>query len=198
LTLDPAFPALWITTADGSAQLSLPGRGESQSSVGLVFTGDTAEESVLLSSLGAGLRVIRRTNPAPGFVLELYRSDEVQPVYRAELPPNGRLLIPLARTNLELIVTTLPGLLVNVRYLPNLWLAWVGLALALIGAAGYTVAAGWWAIQLAPWSQNHTVIVLQGSDPNRVEALAQQLQAPHDPATVAIHADARQSEVGNG
>ena len=50
----------------------------------------------------------------------------------------------LARTSLELIVITLPGILVNIRYHPNLWLAWVGLGLALAGAAAHLVPwAGW-------------------------------------------------------
>lgn len=172
LSLAPVYPALWVATADGAAQLSLPGRADPQPAVGIVFAGNTTEESVLLPEQGAGLRVVRRSAPTPGFVLELYRSDEVQPVYRAELPATGRVVIPLARTNLELVVTTLPGLLVNVHYLPNLWLTWVGLALAVAGAAAYLGQAGWLVVQAAPWPRGRTVVIVQSSHARWIDAIS--------------------------
>ena len=182
LSVRPAYPALWVASADGTAQLSLPGRADAVPALGIVFDGSTTEESVLLPAVGAGLRVVRRLLPEPGFVLELYRSDEVQPIYRAELPANGRVVIPLPRTNLELIVTTLPGLLVNVHYLPNLWVAWLGLALALVGGAAHRSRAGWAAVQVAPWAPGRTVVVVQTSDPRWADGLAARLAAPAAPA----------------
>jgi hypothetical protein len=182
LTLAPAYPALWVATADGSARLSLPNRNDPQPAIGIVFADGTSEESVLLPELGAGLRLVRRVLPEPGFVLELYRSDEVQPVYRAELPASGRVVIPLARTDLELVVTTLPGLLVNVHYLPHLWLTWVGVALAAAGAAAGFTAAGWLIVQVAPWTPDRAVVIIQSSSPQWVDTLVDRLQQPDAPA----------------
>jgi hypothetical protein len=166
----PAYPGIWVATADGSERLTLPGDNKARSNIGLVFTNPGSEESILIPDQGAGLRVVQRGNNN-GFVLELYRSDSVEPVYRAEMTEQGRLAIPVEDEGLELIVRTLPGLQVDVRHLPALWLVWVGLALAVAGTLALVQPIGFLLAQIAPWSQDHAVVVLQGDQAGTIDNL---------------------------
>jgi hypothetical protein len=160
----PAFPGIWIATADGSEQLMLPGDNNLRGYVGMVFATPGSEESVLLPDQAAGLRIVQRSG-SDGFILELYRSDADQPVYRAELTPGGQLTVPLAPDELELLVSSLPGLQVDVRRLPGLWLVPLGILLALIGAVAYTRASAFALVQVAPWQAQHGVVNIQSDDP---------------------------------
>jgi hypothetical protein len=158
----PEYPGLWIASADGNETFALPGESKQRSHIGFVFANPGSEESLLIPAERSGLRVVRRTG-SNGFVLELYRSDAVQPVYRAELTPGGQLTIPLAETGGELRVYSLPGLQVNVRALPGLWLVPLGIFLALIGASAFARQSGFALIQTSEWLNNESLVIIQSS-----------------------------------
>ena len=172
----PTYPGVWIATADGSQGLALPDRSALTANLGLVFASPGSEESVLLPEQAAGLRIVQRGN-SNVFVLELYRSDAVLPVYRAELTQGGRLTIPLDPGGTELIVSTLPGLQVNVRYLPGLWLVWCGILLAIIGTLAFMRQAGFVVAQIAPWPMERSLIVLQSDHTQTIDELRTALAA---------------------
>lgn len=164
----PSYPGIWIATADGSERLTLPGEAKLRASVGLVFANAGREESLLIPDQGAGLRIVQRAG-SDNFVLELYRSDAIQPIYRAELTPGGQLTIPFAPGDTELIITALPGLQVDVRHLPGLWLVPVGILLAVAGALAFVRPSNFLLLQVAPWHGENTVVVLQSDHPHVVE-----------------------------
>lgn len=166
----PAYPGIWVATGDGSENLTLPGNAKARSNIGFVFTEPGSEESILIPSEGAGVRIVQRGNDN-GFVLELYRSDSVEPVYRGEITEQGRLVIPEDVVGLELIISTLPGLQVDVRHLPGLWLVWAGIVLALIGAIVFVRPVGFVLAQIAPWSPEYSIVVLQGDLTSTVDNL---------------------------
>jgi hypothetical protein len=166
----PAFPGVWIATSDGSAQLSLPGEGKLRSYIGLVFPNPGSEESLLLPDYGVGLRVVQRTG-SPGFVLELYRSDAIRPIYRAELTQGGQLTIPVEPDEAELLVTLLPGLQVDVRRLPGLWLVPLGIVLAIVGATAYLRPSAFVVAQVSAWGPAQSLIILQTDTPTYLDTL---------------------------
>jgi hypothetical protein len=182
IRLRPSFPAVWITTADGSEQITLPGEDKLADHIGLVFANPGSEESVLVPEQRAGLRIVQRAG-SPGFVLELYRSDTVQPVYRAELTPGGALTIPFAGSSSELRISALPGLQVDVRHLPGLWLVPLGIVLALVGTSAYWRSSGFIVVQIAPWHEDQSVVVLQTDHPETIATLQGALASLAPPLT---------------
>jgi hypothetical protein len=181
----PAYPGLWIATSDGSARLTLPGDAKLRASVGLVFANPGSEESILIPDQGAGLRIVQRGN-SNDFVLELYRSDTIEPVYRAELTEGGHLSLPFDPRDAELVISTLPGLQVDVRHLPGLWLVWCGMALALAGALAFLRSTAFVLAQVAPWTPKqtaeHSVVVLQSDRPDTIADLRATLATLTPPA----------------
>jgi hypothetical protein len=176
LQVRPAYPGIWIATADGGEHLALPGESKTRPQVGLVLADPASEESLLLPNYGAGLRIVQRAG-SDNFVLELYRSDAEEPVYRAELTARGQLAIPFPTDNLELVITALPGLQVDVRHLPGLWLVPLGILLALIGAAAFLRSSAFAIVQVAPWANGHSVVTLQSDHPEVIADLYSTLAA---------------------
>ena len=178
LQVRPAYPAIWITTADGGERLTLPGDPIPRSHIGLVFANPGSEESILIPDQGAGLRIVQRAG-SNGFVLELYRSDSVQPIYRADLTLGGQLTVPFSPTDTGLLISTLPGLQVDVRHLPGLMLVPIGFLIALVGAFAFLRPSAFIMAQVAPWSTEHTtihttvhtIVVLQSDHPAIIEEL---------------------------
>jgi hypothetical protein len=166
----PSYSGVWIATADGGERLTLPGETKLRSHIGLVFADPGSEASILVPDQGAGLRIVQRAG-TDGFVLELYRSDAIQPIYRAELTKGGQMTIPFGLGDTELIISTLPGLQVDVRHLPGLWLVPLGIFLALIGAAAFLRHSAFILVQSAPWTADHTVVVLQSDHLNIISEL---------------------------
>lgn len=171
----PTYPGIWIATSDQSEILTLPGETKLRSDMGFVFATPGSEESILVPDQAAGLRIVQRAG-TENFVLELYRSDGIQPIYRAELTQGGQLTIPFADSKNELIVTTLPGLQVDVRYLPGLWLVPLGIILAIVGALAFIRPSYFALIQIAPWTTSigttdYTVVVLQSDQPELIAKL---------------------------
>lgn len=172
----PSYPALWISTEDGSERLTLPGETKLRSQMGMVFANPGSEESVLIPDLGVGLRIVQRSG-SDGFVLEVYRSDAIQPIYRAEITDGGQISIPFGLGDTNLFVATMPGVQVNIRHLPGLWLVPVGIFLALIGALAFLRTSSFVIAQAAPWAGQHTVVVVQSDHPNIVHDLRVKLES---------------------
>jgi hypothetical protein len=166
----PAYAALWLAIQDGSARLTLPGESQFYSQLGLVFPTPGSEESVLIPDQGTGMRIVQPTDNN-GFIIELYRSDAVEPIYRAELTPGGRLTIPFAPGDTELVISTLPGLQVDIRHLPGLWLVPLGILLAVIGAFAFVPTSSFVAVQIAAWASGYSLVVAQSDHPNLVADL---------------------------
>ena len=173
--VSPSAPALWVASAGGAPSLARPGETERHEAIGLAFPSPGSEESLLLPDLAAGLRLVR-TGSAGDFILELYRSTDVEPVMRTELARNTPALVPLegedTEGNAALWIVPLPALQVDVRYTPGLWLTWVGLALAAIGVAGLIRQPAFALVQIGPWPPERAVVVLQSSHPEELAALA--------------------------
>jgi len=165
-----AYPAVWIATSDGSDRLALPDQSKLHSHIGLVFATPGSEESVLMPEQGVGMRIVQRSG-SDNFVLEVYRSDAIQPIYRAELTTGGQLSVPFAPGEIGFTVSTLPGLQVDVRHLPGLWLVPVGILLALIGVVAFLRPSTFVTIQVAPWTLDQTVVILQSDHPDIISSL---------------------------
>lgn len=176
IQLRPSYPGIWIATADGGARLALPGESKLRPYIGLTFANPGSEESILIPDQGVGLRIVQRAD-SDGFVLELYRSDAIQPVYRAELTSGGKLTIPFAPGDTDLIISTLPGLQVDVRHLPGLWVVPLGILLAFIGAVAFLRQSSFIVVQVAPWTPDHAVVVLQSDHHSIVADLRAKLVA---------------------
>jgi len=177
----PTYAGIWVSSVQDALQLALPGRSSRQPQLGLVFPDPGSEESILLPEQGIGLRIVRGSNADSAFVLELYRSQEVQPVYRAELTDAGRAIIPLGDGQPDLIVTTLRGLHVTVRHFPWVWLTWVGLVVAAVGSLSLVLRPAWLTLQVAPWGEDRTVIVLQSDRADLLADLRRQLDLLNQP-----------------
>lgn len=176
----PAYPAVLMVVSDQQAQLTLPGDPTARAHLGLVFAVPGSEESVLIPQQGLGLRIVQLAD-SNAFVLELYRSDAIQPIYRAELTPGGRVTVPLDSYDTTLVVSSQPGLRVDVRHLPGLWLVPVGLLLTLVGALAFMRQSNFVVTQVAPWGEEASVVIMQSDQPQVIEKLRADLeQLTHD------------------
>ncbi len=169
-SLRHTLPALWIAASDGAALLTQTDGSEPVAELGLVFPTAGGEESVLLPSEVAGLRLVRRTDLPDAFVVELYRSTDVQPSLRAEVQLPDSLTIPLEDGG-ELLIAPVRALQADIYYYPGLWLAWLGIAASLVGAAGHLRPARFLLLQVAPWPNATGVLVAQASHPPDIDAL---------------------------
>jgi hypothetical protein len=137
----------------------------------LVFPTPGSEDSLLLPEQAAGLRIVRSADPAEGFILELYRSTDVEPVLRQEISGQTPVQIPLPDEPFSLYVAPLPALQIHVRHLPGQWLVWAGLALALAGLPALIRPPVFALVQVAPWPVAQSVAVLQSSSRNELAML---------------------------
>jgi hypothetical protein len=189
----PAYPALLVATADGSERLTLPGESKLRSQLGMVFANPGSEESILIPDQGIGIRIVQRTG-SDGFVLELYGSDAIQPVYRAELTEGGNLTIPFGLGDTDLFVATMPGLQVDIRHLPGLWLVPLGIVLASIGALAFLRPSSFVLAQSTPWTEQYSIVILQSDHPNIVRDLRSKLEALTHATAIATDHVSRQEE----
>jgi hypothetical protein len=171
ITLRRTVPALWISGGEGAALLAQPDSTALVAALGLVFPTPGSEESVLLPGEMAGLRLVRRTDLPDSFMVELYRSADVQPSLRAEVSAPESLTIPLDDGR-ALQVTPTRALLADVRYLPGLWVAWLGLLAVLAGAVAAWLRPAYLLAQIAPWPGSTTLLVTQASRRADLETLA--------------------------
>ncbi len=170
-----AAPGMLVSTLSGQPALARPGQSHLAVHTGLVFPSPGSEESILLPQQGIGLRIVRRTDRAGAFVLEVYRRNDVQPEQRLELDQTAVRSVRLS-DDLSISIIRMPGLEVYARYLPGVRFLWLALAMALIGIAGLGRQPAFLLVQASPWPGDNSVLIMQG---NR-KPLADLLLTPHD------------------
>jgi len=164
------LPALWITSLDDTPLMAQSDTQEPVTELGLVFPTPGSEESVLLPNEIAGLRLVRRTDAPDAFVVELYRSTDVQPSLRAEVSMPDALTIPLENGG-ELQILPTRALQADVRYLPGLWLTWLALPALIAGAVGALLRPAYMVLQIAPWSGGRSVRIAQAGHHSDLDTL---------------------------
>lgn len=158
-----------VATADGSPAIARPGQGRPAATVGLLFPGPGSEESLVLPEAGLGLRLVRRApqtsagapEPSEQFLVEVYSGNSVEPRERLELSGREAQEIRLGPDGPRLRWVPMPGLQVEIRRMPGVWLLWPALFLALAGAVGFWRRPTWLLVQVAPWPQEHTLVIAQ-------------------------------------
>ena len=168
-------PGLWITTADHSSQLMRPGRTDAAASVGIACESPNFEDSLLIPAAGAGLRVVCDDDTG-NFSVELYQSNAVQPVLTAGITPGQQTTIPI-NDSLSLEVAGVPALALRLSSFPQLWLAWLGVALALVGALGYTRPAGFALVQVVELDAAESALIVQSNPATIAQALVDHVVA---------------------
>jgi len=177
VTSAPGTPGLFIGT--DAALLERPGQPGPTEVVGLVFPNPGSEESVLLPSQGAALRIVRtvadndqRLN-ADIFLVEVYQSNQSQPGQRIQIRAEQKETIQIGNRTVDLRFVPLPSLSVAVRYLPGAWLLWPALLFMLIGAFGYARRPAFLVAQIAHWPEQRSVLVVQSDVKEEVNLLRQ-------------------------
>ena len=162
-------PALWVQTADGTPLLARPGQLNPVTTIGLGFPNAGSEETLLLPTLGTGLRIVRDDRETLStddytFWVEVFHGDSEQAVARISV---GGSQVEYIETptglSVALAFVTLPGLHVQVHYAPGLWLFGLALGLAAIGLVGFWVSTDFLVAQIGPWPEERTVITLQSN-----------------------------------
>ena len=172
-------PALHVRAMQGTAELARPGQATTVNALGLGFPTDGSEETVLLPKIGAGLRIVRNGQDTPSadddiFLVEVYGATSEQPLRRFEVRASQ---VETIRANgagtaaVTLAFVPLPVLAVEVRAAPGQWLLVMALVLALVGLLGFRQQPGFVLVQLGPWPEQRTVMVLQSDLPNELAAL---------------------------
>ncbi len=169
------LPGLWLSTADGSPQLVRPGGNDATAAVGIACESPGFEDSLLVPAAGAGLRIICG-DASPEFRVELYQSDAVQPVLATGVLPDERLAVPVTDT-LTLDLAGVPALAVTVSSYPQLWLAWLGVAVALIGAWGFARPTALALVQVVDLGADDSALIVQSDSAKTAQALVDQVVA---------------------
>lgn len=156
-----AAPSLLVATKGDPALLTRPGALEPESSIGLVFPGEGREESVLLPTFSTGLRIVRMSAPEQGYLVEIYRSADIRPLRRLYVTEAISETLSLDGAPITLEFTPLDGLVVDLQRLPSPWLLWLAAALLGAGLLGYWRQPAFLVVQVAPWPENRSVVILQ-------------------------------------
>jgi hypothetical protein len=166
----PSLPSLYVTTTGGEPALARAGQTETNAGLGLTFPSPGSEESIILPNEAIGLRVVRLGEEAAGaagagFLLEVYRGESSQPARRMTIGAERVERVALNEGGLALEIVQLPGVVVDFRHTPGLWLLWPALALVLAGALSFWYRPAFLLIQVAPWPVQRSVVVAQSDDP---------------------------------
>jgi hypothetical protein len=184
----PGLPALWIQTVDGHTPLARAGQAETVEHLGLLFPGPGSEESLVLPDQAVGVRIVRMTDPLeeakqPAFLVEVYEGDDSQPRQRVQIGEQPTAVISTT-DRVALHFSLLPAVGVTVRYLPGRWLLWLALGMVLIGAVGFWFRPVFVLVQVAPWPERRSVVVVQSDQRVEVSLVQQWLQSiSQEPAT---------------
>jgi hypothetical protein len=183
------LPGLYIATADGQPALARAGQSETVGGLGLIFPSPGSEESILLPQAALGLRIVRLGDElaeasGASFLLEVNRVGSTQPPTRLEIGHQLSEVITLDEADFTLHFHLLPGLVVEARYLPGVWLLWVALLLVIIGGVGFWFRPAFLVAQIAPWPPDRSVVVLQSDEAVTLRALQDDLTSANagDPA----------------
>ena len=166
-------PGIFLES-DTPGMLLLPGQSRTTDRIGFVFPTAGSEESVLIPDGDVGLRLVRLAEEGR-FLVETIPSQGGA-VTRGEISQDETRTIELIRgeragSEASLRIRFLPGLNVRVRYLPGDWLLWGALVLGLAGAVGYLRRPFFALVQLAPWPDERSVLVVQSSSPEPLAEL---------------------------
>lgn len=177
LRVHPEALALWIAGADDNTQLMRPGHDDTvRNALGLVVDAQNGEETVLLPQHSAGLRILPAAPPNRGFLVELYRSDRADPVWRESVAPGAPQTLQVdPQTAVRL--AAVPALRVTGHSTPGRALAWLGLAVSLIGLAARLRAPFYIVVHLEPWSSTTDRVVVQSNAAGRAADIIAALQA---------------------
>jgi hypothetical protein len=183
----PSAPGLYVMTSDGKRALARAGQSETVAGVGLTFPAPGSEESMILPAEAIGLRIVRlgaevAAESGAGYLLEVYRGEESQPEKRVDIGAKPVESVVLNDKGLTLRFVQMPGLAVEVRYLPGVWLLWLALLLVLLGALGFWFRPAFALVQVAPWAGEQTVVTLQSDEAAALAALDQQIAKAETPA----------------
>lgn len=171
--MQPDVPGIFLES-DIPGSLLLPGQSRTTERIGFVFPTAGSEESVLIPDADVGLRLVRLAEEGQ-FLVETI-AGESGAVARSEISQDETRVIPLIRgeragSQATIRIRFLPGLTVRVRYLPGDWLLWGALVLALAGSVGYLRRPFFALVQLAPWPETRSVLVVQSSSPEPLAEL---------------------------
>ncbi len=175
----PGPPGLLISTigvtGNGEPVLGRSGQSTTAAAVGLVFPNPGSEETLILAK-AAVLRIVRMADDdqnlnTGAFAVEVYQDSDKQPVQRLQIRQTQTASIQLNGKKIALRFTPLPGLHVEVHYLPATWLLWIALVLLLIGALAFWRRPAFLLAQITAWPENRSAITVQGDVQNEVEAL---------------------------
>ncbi|CAN5807836.1 hypothetical protein BH10CHL1_BH10CHL1_08600 [soil metagenome] len=174
----PGPPGLLISTVgakgNGEPLLGRAGQSSTTAAIGLVFPNPGSEETLIVAK-AAVLRIVRvadDNNLNTGtFALEVYQDSDKQPVQRLQITETQTASIQLAGEKIALRFIPLPGLDVEVHYLPAAWLIWISLLLILIGIFAFWRQSAFLLAQITAWPENRSAIIVQGDSRSEVEAL---------------------------
>ncbi len=187
----PGPPGLLISTVGqtgtGKPLLGRSGQSNTTAAVGLVFPNPGSEESLVLAK-AAVLRIVRMADDntnlnASAFALEVYQDNATQPVQRLQISEAKTESIQINGQKIALRFTPLPGLDVDVHYLPGAWLLWIALIFLIIGAIGFGRQPAFLLVQITNWPENRSVLIAQGDLQCEVKALQAWSGEPHPPAS---------------
>ena len=166
-------PGIYVES-DRPGTLLLPGQSGTTDRIGFVFPAPGSEESVLIPDGDVALRLVRLVEEGQ-FLVETIAGDSGA-VARSEISQDEVRSMELLRgeqagSQATIRIRFLPGLTVRVRYLPGDGLLWASLVLILAGAVGYLRRPFFALVQLAPWPDERSVLVVQSSSPEPLAEL---------------------------
>ncbi len=163
VTVAPGAPGLVLATADGTPWLRLPGSPQPTARLAFVFPTQAHEQAVLLPDVGVGIRIVRLEGTPPRFLVQAVDGQTLEVLAQDEVVDRTQVTVPggAEGPEIRLQVYTVAGLDVTVRYWPGRWLIWLGLAVALVGLAGFWLRPWFLLLQWSPWPGERSVWVAQ-------------------------------------
>ncbi len=182
----PTAPALLIESLEGTQSvdaLTLPGQDQTMGRLGFAFTSVGSEESVLVPSAQAGIRVVR-LGAQDRFLIEVVSGGGSPTVKRFEVGTGETVVVPLPEStiqSLSLRFRFLPGLNIYIRSFPGNFLIWLALPLIAIGALGFWQRPRFVLCQLAAWPVERALLIVQSDDAASIATLLGWAKAePHE------------------
>lgn len=175
--MTPDVPGIFLES-DLPETLLLPGQSRATDRIGFVFPTPGSEESVLIPDADVGLRLVRLAEEGR-FLVETI-TGESGAAARSEIGGDESRVFDLVRgermgRQATVRLRFLPGLQVRVRYLPGDWLLWASLALVMAGCVGYLRRPFFALVQLGPWPEERSVLVVQSSSPEPLAELEKRI-----------------------
>ncbi|MEZ4557034.1 MAG: hypothetical protein R2851_21145 [Caldilineaceae bacterium] len=168
-------PGLVVQTEPDRMRMGVPGEPANDGAIGFSFPEAGSEQSLLLPDASMGVRLVRlppdesMRNP---YMIELYDAGQATAAQREIVDVTEPRVIQVDEADFQFKLTPAPTVDAIVRYQPLAWLAWVGLALTVLGLPGFLVRPGFVLVQLAPLDQGRTQLIVQSNQQHAVEQVA--------------------------